>query len=95
MDNAREVTQAGQEDVDQQINAATTLEENTERREDDGKNDLANVTSSESHCDGLLRGRFVIGFDVESPLDVDDTAVDVVLASLFVLTAKNMKPKIR
>jgi hypothetical protein len=39
----RRLTQDGEEDVDEEIGAATTLEEDTHGREDDGKDDLANV----------------------------------------------------
>ena len=33
----------GEEDVDQNVGAATTLKEDTERWEDDGEDDLADV----------------------------------------------------
>jgi len=45
------VTKDGEEDVDQEIRAATTLEEDTERWEDDGKDDLADIASSKRHVD--------------------------------------------
>jgi len=41
------VAKDGEEDVDQEIRAAATLEENTERREDDGKDDLADVADND------------------------------------------------
>jgi len=47
-----EVSENGQQNVDEQISAATTLKEDSERREDDGQDDLADVASGESHCDG-------------------------------------------
>lgn len=37
------LTQDGEEDVDEEIGAATTLEEDTHGREDDGKDDLADI----------------------------------------------------
>ena len=37
-------TQDGQTDVDQEIRAAATLQEDTQRGQDDGEDDLANVT---------------------------------------------------
>jgi hypothetical protein len=40
------VTEDGEEDVDQEIRAATALEEDTERWEDDGKDDLADVAEN-------------------------------------------------
>lgn len=44
MDNSRNVTKDGEQDVDEEISIAASLQEDTERREDDGKNDLADVT---------------------------------------------------
>ena len=38
------LTKNGQRDVDEQIDAAATLEEDSKRGEDDGKDDLANVS---------------------------------------------------
>lgn len=38
-------TQNGQQDVDEQVSAASALEEDTHGREDDGEDDLANVTA--------------------------------------------------
>lgn len=43
MDNTGDVAKDREEDVDQQIRPATTLKEDTERREDDGKDDLTDV----------------------------------------------------
>ena len=43
MDDARNVTKDGQQDVDEQVGIAATLEEDTERRKDDGDDDLADV----------------------------------------------------
>lgn len=43
VDDTGNVTQNGQEDVDEEIGIATALKEDTERREDDGKDDLADV----------------------------------------------------
>ena len=36
-------TEDGQQDVDEEVTAAAALEEDTQRREDDGKDDLADV----------------------------------------------------
>jgi len=49
VNDAGNVTQDGQEDVDEEIGAASTLEEDTKRREDDGENDLADVAGGERH----------------------------------------------
>ena len=40
---ARDVAKNRQQDVDQEISTASALEEDTERRKDDGKNDLADI----------------------------------------------------
>lgn len=47
MDDTGNVTENGEQDVDEEISIAASLEENSERREDDGKDDLANVTDEE------------------------------------------------
>lgn len=47
-------TQDGQTDVDQKISTTSSLKENTQRRQDDRKQDLANVRSSERHLDLVL-----------------------------------------
>ena len=39
----RNVTEDGQQDVDEEISVASALEEDTQRRQDDGKEDLADV----------------------------------------------------
>lgn len=39
----RLTTEDGQEDVDEEVSAAATLKEDTERREHDGANDLDDV----------------------------------------------------
>jgi hypothetical protein len=45
------LTQDGEEDVDEEIGAATTLEEDTHGREDDGKDDLADIAvENVSNC---------------------------------------------
>ena len=52
MDDAGNITQDGEEDVDQQVGAATALKENAQGRQDDCENDLANVAGGERHgCD--------------------------------------------
>ena len=43
MDDSWNVTEAGQQDVDEDIGTAATLEEDTERWEDDGENNLADI----------------------------------------------------
>ena len=49
VDDTGDVTQAGQDDVDEEIGAAAALEEDTERREEDGEDDLDDVASGERH----------------------------------------------
>jgi hypothetical protein len=46
VDDTGNITQAGQDDVDEEISAAAALEEYTERREEDGENDLDDVAES-------------------------------------------------
>lgn len=43
MNDTRDITQDGEQDVDEQVGAATTLEEDTQRWQENGKDDLANV----------------------------------------------------
>ena len=43
VDDTWDVTEDGQQDVDEEVGAAATLKEDTERWEDDGENDLADV----------------------------------------------------
>lgn len=57
MDDTGNVTQNGQQDVDEEISIAATLEEDTQRREEDGKDDLDDVACGERH-DGNLRSVF-------------------------------------
>ena len=44
MDDTRDITQYGQEDVDQKVGIATALKEDTKGGKDDGEYDLANIT---------------------------------------------------
>lgn len=50
MNDSGNVTKNCQEDVDEEVSTATTLKEDTKRRKNDGKNDLADVACLESHC---------------------------------------------
>ena len=43
VDDTREPAKNGQTDVDQQISTTATLQEDTQRGQDDGKDDLADV----------------------------------------------------
>jgi hypothetical protein len=43
MNDAGNVTEDGEQDVDQKITTAATLEEDSQRGEDDGKDDLADI----------------------------------------------------
>ena len=43
MDDSGNVTEDGQEDVDEQVGAAATLKEDAERGQDDGDDDLDDV----------------------------------------------------
>ena len=50
MDDARDVTEDGKQDVDEEIGAAATLKEDTERREDDGEDDLDDIANEKKVC---------------------------------------------
>ena len=54
MDNSGNVAQNGEENVDAEIAAAAPLEEDTQRREDHGEDDLADVASGEGHGRGIV-----------------------------------------
>lgn len=56
MDDTRDVTQDGQQDVDEEISTASALQEDTDGRQEDGKNDLADIAGGESHVGGWLVG---------------------------------------
>ena len=43
MDDAGNITQDGEQDVDQQVRAAATFEEYTKRWQDDGEDDLDDI----------------------------------------------------
>lgn len=53
VDDTGQVGQAGQEDVDEQISTAAALEEDTQGRQENGKQDLADVAGGEWHGDGV------------------------------------------
>jgi len=53
VDDSGNVTKDCQEDVDEEISTASALEEDTERWQDDGENDLADVAGGERHVGGL------------------------------------------
>jgi hypothetical protein len=54
VDDAGDVAENGQEDVDAEIGTEAALKSNTERREDDGKEDLADVAAREGHFDEFV-----------------------------------------
>lgn len=60
VDDTGDVTQDGKEDVDEEVGTAATLEEDTHGREDDGKEDLADIASSERHVVGC-KGEVLLG----------------------------------
>ena len=55
MDDTRNITQYCQENVDEEVGIATALEENTERREEDGEDDLADVATVRARLVLILR----------------------------------------
>lgn len=54
MDDTRDVTQDGQQDVDEEISTAAALQKDTDGGQEDGKDDLADIAGGESHVDGWL-----------------------------------------
>ena len=59
MDDAGNVTQDGQQKVDEEVGTAAALEEDSERRQHDGADNLDDVGSGERHCGGCVgRGWF-------------------------------------
>lgn len=46
VDDTRDPTQDGQQDVDEEVRTAAALEEDTQRRQDEGKDDLADIAVS-------------------------------------------------
>ncbi|KGM92005.1 uncharacterized protein PADG_11792 [Paracoccidioides brasiliensis Pb18] len=44
MDDTWDIPENGQTDVDEQVGATSTLEEDPERRQEDGKDDFADVS---------------------------------------------------
>jgi hypothetical protein len=44
VDDTRDPSQDGQTDVDQEVRTTSALQEDTQRRQDDGEDDLADVT---------------------------------------------------
>lgn len=52
--DAGNVTEDCEEDVDAEVGTAATLEENSEGREDDRNDDLADVASGERHFGGCV-----------------------------------------
>ena len=55
VDDTRQVTQDGEQDVDEEVGTTATLEEDTNGGQDDGKENLADVASGERHVGGCVR----------------------------------------
>lgn len=51
MDDSRNVTQDGQQDVDEEISSAAALEEDSQGWQENGQDDLADVGRCERHVD--------------------------------------------
>ena len=60
VNQAREETKDSQGNIDEKVDAAATLEEYTNGRQDDGKDDLANVGSGERHDGGFVTWKVFI-----------------------------------
>jgi hypothetical protein len=63
VDNTGNPTKDGQTDVDQEVSTASALQEDTQRRQDDGEDDLADITVK-SISSVLLNDARMIGLAV-------------------------------
>lgn len=54
VNDTRNVTQDGQQDVDEEVRIASALKENTERGEENGEDDLDEVACGERHCESVV-----------------------------------------
>lgn len=63
MNDTWNVTQNRQADVDEQVRIAATLQEDTERREDDGEDDFADIAESLA----FVSMRSLVSFDPSRP----------------------------
>jgi hypothetical protein len=63
VDNTGNPTQDGQTDVDQEVTTASALQEDTQRRQDDGEDDLADI-AVKSISSALLNRARMIGLAV-------------------------------
>lgn len=54
VDDTGNVTQDGEQDVDAEVSTASSLQEDTDGWQDDGKNDLEDIASGEGHFDDCL-----------------------------------------
>lgn len=54
VDDTGDVTQDGEQDVDAEVSTASSLQEDTDGRQDDGKNDLEDIASGEGHFCGVF-----------------------------------------
>jgi hypothetical protein len=52
MDDTGDPAENRQTDVNQQVSTASSLKEDTQRRQDEGKDDLADIRGSERHFEG-------------------------------------------
>lgn len=59
MNDTRYVSQDCEQDVDEQVSAASALQEDTDGWEDDGKNNLADVACGERHVGGFVMLMFL------------------------------------
>lgn len=59
VDKSRKVTKEGEDDVDQKICPASSLDEYSDRRNDAAQNDFANISGFKRHVD---RSRFLCKF---------------------------------
>jgi len=51
MDDSRDVSEDGQQDVDEEVGIASTFKEDTQWWDEDGEDDLDDIASGERHDD--------------------------------------------
>jgi hypothetical protein len=65
VDDSRNISQDGQQDVDEEVCSTTALKEDSQRWQKNSQDDLADVGSCERHVDGFCCWmKYCVGFEV-------------------------------
>lgn len=67
MDNAGNVTEDGEADVDEEVAAATALKEDADRWQEDGDDDFADITKMQKLSVRVRRDRGIAGMQAVAP----------------------------